>query len=158
MAKCMSPSTNLNFRHRNLPLLLLRAREGVVSQFKPLLNAHGVTEQQWRILRVLVDEGPMEPRQIARACGISGPSLAGILARMDALGLVRRRRFASDARRVGITLTPASRALARKVAPKIESIYLSIEASIGAELITSAYGILDTLIARLGSTAGPLAP
>ena len=42
------------FRHRNLPLLLLHAREGVIGQFRPILNAHGVTEQQWRIIRALL--------------------------------------------------------------------------------------------------------
>jgi hypothetical protein len=36
------------FAHRNLPLLLLQARESVIGRFRPVLNAHGVTEQQWR--------------------------------------------------------------------------------------------------------------
>ena len=51
------------------------------SRFRPILNAHGVTEQQWRIIRVLIDSGPREPREIVTLCGISSPSLAGILAR-----------------------------------------------------------------------------
>jgi hypothetical protein len=53
-----------NFRHRNLPLLLLQAREGVIAHFRPILHAHGLTEQQWRIVRALLDQGPLEPRQI----------------------------------------------------------------------------------------------
>ena len=32
--------------HRNLPLLLLQAREAVIANFRPILNAHGLTEQQ----------------------------------------------------------------------------------------------------------------
>ena len=51
-----------NFSHRNLPLLLLQAREGVLAHFRPILNAHGVTEQQWRIIRALLEGGPLEPR------------------------------------------------------------------------------------------------
>ena len=43
--------------HRNLPLLLLQARERVIAQFRPILKAHGLTEQQWRVLRALVDAG-----------------------------------------------------------------------------------------------------
>ena len=49
------------FTHRNLPRLLLQARESVIAHFRPILKAHGLTEQQWRVLRALVDAGPLEP-------------------------------------------------------------------------------------------------
>ena len=45
--------------HRNLPLLLLQAREAVFARFRPLLNAVGLTEQQWRVVRALLDHGPL---------------------------------------------------------------------------------------------------
>src|ERR1043166_1624554 len=38
---------------RSLPMSLLRAREAVMRQFRPSLRSHGLTEQQWRILRAL---------------------------------------------------------------------------------------------------------
>ena len=38
---------------RSLPMALLRARELLMERFRPMLSAHGVTEQQWRVLRVL---------------------------------------------------------------------------------------------------------
>lgn len=145
----MTRSKDAPFEHRNLPLLLLQAREGVISRFRPLLKAHGVTEQQWRIVRALVDMGPMEPRQIVQVCGISSPSLAGVLARMDEMGLVQRERFDSDARRVSVTLTPKSRGLAQKLAPKIEAVYAEIEALIGRDFTREFYQALDTLIIRL---------
>ena len=108
-----SPKSRGSFRHRNLPLLLLQAREGVLAHFRPILNAHGVTEQQWRIIRALLEAGgPLEPRQIGELCRISSPSLAGVLARMDERGLVRRERVAADPRRVMVSLSPHSRALA----------------------------------------------
>ena len=138
------------FKHRNLPLLLLQAREAVLSRFRPLLKANGVSEQQWRIVRALIDFGPMEPRQIVQLCGISSPSLTGVLARMDELGWVRRERFDNDARRVMVTLTPKSRALVRRLAPDIEALYVEIEKLIGREFTQSLYQSLDALIARLG--------
>lgn len=134
------------FAHRNLPLLLLLARETVISRFRPLLKAHGLTEQQWRILRALVDIGPMEPRQIVRCCGISSPSLTGVLARMDELGLVVRERFDHDARRVRVTLTPDSRQLAQRLAPKIEQLYAELETGMGRDFLQGLYGALDTVI------------
>lgn len=145
-----SMSDALIFKHRNLPLLLLQAREAVLSRFRPLLKANGVSEQQWRIVRALIDFGPMEPRQIVQLCGISSPSLTGVLARMDELGWVRRERFDNDARRVMVTLTPKSRALVRRLAPDIEALYVEIEKLIGREFTQSLYQSLDALIARLG--------
>ena len=43
---------------RSLPMLLLRSHQAVMAQFRPVLRAHGITEQQWRVLRALssVDE------------------------------------------------------------------------------------------------------
>jgi homoprotocatechuate degradation regulator HpaR len=142
------------FTHRNLPLLLLQAREGVISRFRPILNAHGVTEQQWRIVRALLERGPLEPRQIVALCGISSPSLAGVLARMDDLGLVQRERMDHDQRRVSVTLTAKSRALASRLAPQIEAVYQALEAQIGSEFIARFYAALDELIGLLGDAPG----
>lgn len=137
--------------HRNLPLLLLQAREAVIANFRPILHAHGLTEQQWRILRALADAGPLEPRQIVEGCSISSPSLAGVLSRMDDLGLVQRERMAGDARRVRVSLTAKSRTLAATMAPQIAATYADIEARIGAEFIGRVYQTLDELIALLGA-------
>ncbi|MEY2654223.1 MAG: hypothetical protein RLZZ524_1251 [Pseudomonadota bacterium] len=118
----------------------------MIAQFRPVLNAHGVTEQQWRIVRALLERGPMEPRQIVDVCRISSPSLAGVLARMDDLGLVHRERHAHDARRVSVTLTDRSRELAAAMAPQIEAIYQTLEAHIGRDFIDRFYATLDELI------------
>jgi len=138
-------------RHRNLPLLLLHAREAVLSRFRPILNAHGVTEQQWRIIRALIDSGPREPREIVTLCGISSPSLAGILARMDDLGLIRKAPVDGDQRRVTVSLTARSRKLAQTMAPRIEAVYAEIEAALGKGFTDDTYRALDALIARLGN-------
>src|SRR5256885_16961472 len=87
--------------HRNLPLLLLQARERVISRFRPIMNANGVTEQQWRIVRVLYEKPSLDPREIVEMCRISSPSMAGVLARMEELGLAARQRLKrSEERRV----------------------------------------------------------
>ncbi len=144
-------TTAPTFSHRNLPLLLLQAREGVMARFRPILNAHGITEQQWRIVRALLEQGPLAPRQIGQVCRLSSPCLAGVLARMDDLGLVQRARMAQDQRRVLVQLTPRSQALAVAMAPQIEAAYAAIEAHIGAGFIGGFYRTLDELIALLGS-------
>ena len=131
---------------RNLPLLLLQARESVIANFRPILNAHGLTEQQWRILRVLLDAGPLEPREIVELCRISSPSLAGVLSRMDRLGWVLRERWPDDARRIRVSLSDSGRALAQRIAPMIEKTYGDIEAAIGADSMAGFYAKLDEMI------------
>ncbi len=136
-------------RYPNLPLLLLQARERVLAQFRPLLNAHGVTEQQWRIVRALLETGPLEPRQIVTLCGISSPSLAGVLARMEELGLVQRERLDHDQRRQLVSLTPASRKLAGRIAPEVEATYARLESRLGKARVAGLIATLDEWIGLL---------
>lgn len=139
-------STPSAFEHRNLPLLLLQARERVLARFRPVFNAHGLTDQQWRVVRALHDRGPLEPREIGEICCISSPSMAGMLARMEDLGLVQRERLKHDQRRVRVSLTRKSKALAAQVAPLIEQTYRDIEDRLGRDFIEALYGELDRLL------------
>jgi homoprotocatechuate degradation regulator HpaR len=134
---------------RNLPLLMLQAREHVIAYFRPILNAHGITEQQWRIVRLLLDTGPLEPHQIGELCNLSSPSLAGVLSRMEQIGYVRRKRLANDQRRVSVSLTARSRALASRMAPLIEGTYAHIEELLGADFTEMFHQILDDVIVKL---------
>jgi homoprotocatechuate degradation regulator HpaR len=151
----MSPRPG-KLRHRNLPLLLLQARERVISRFRPMLNAHGITEQQWRIVRALIDTGPLEPREIGELCRISSPSLAGVLSRMEEIGYIKRKRLAHDQRRLRVSLTPRSRRLAAQMAPQIEATYRDIETVIGAQFSARFYRALDELIGALAIGAADL--
>src|SRR3569833_4092471 len=74
----MAAPRSRKLHHRNLPLMLMQARERVISYFRPILNTHGITEQQWRIVRVLLEVPALEPRQIGELCAISSPSMAGV--------------------------------------------------------------------------------
>ncbi|QTN25284.1 homoprotocatechuate degradation operon regulator HpaR [Rhizobacter sp. AJA081-3] len=141
------------FKHRNLPLLLLQARERVIGRFRPLLNANGITEQQWRIVRALLETGPLEPREIVAVCGISSPSLAGVLARMEELGFVTRERLDHDQRRLRVSLTAKSRTLAVRMAPQVEAAYAELEGQVGAPLLQRLYAVLDELVETLEPAA-----
>jgi homoprotocatechuate degradation regulator HpaR len=141
-------------RPRNLPLLLLQAREAVLARFRPLLHANGVTEQQWRVVRALAETGPLEPRQIVALCGISSPSLAGVLSRMEALGLIERERLEHDQRRQQVRLTASSRALIATMAPEVEATYGALEQALGKDALVRLHAQLDDLIERLGPGDG----
>lgn len=142
-------------RHRNLPHLLLRAREALMAHFRPLLAEHGLTEQQWRVLREIVEQGPLEPRQLCEACSISSPSIVGVLARMEETGLVTRERMAHDQRRVSVSVTPQSRKTAQRLIPLIERRYEALEQALGLRSIQKVYDALDALLARTPPAAEP---
>ena len=147
MSKSPLP-TAAALRHRNLPHLLLRARETLMAHFRPLLGEFGLTEQQWRVLRQLVEQGPLEPRQLCEACSISSPSIVGVLLRMEDTGLITRERMAHDQRRVRVSLTARSRRIAQKLIPKVEQRYEALEASLGLGAMQEVYDSLDALLAR----------
>lgn len=137
--------------HRNIAMLLLQARESVMSLFRPVLKQFSLTEQQWRIVCALNDhpDQAMEAGQIARTCCILSPSLTGVLERMDRDGLVFRSRIASDQRKVIVSLTPQSRALVKRISPLIDEQYEVLEQRIGVQTLAEAYRLLDTLIETL---------
>lgn len=63
----------------SLTLTLLQAREAAMSFFRPSLNQHGLTEQQWRVIRILRQQGEMESYQLANQACILRPSMTGVL-------------------------------------------------------------------------------
>lgn len=136
------------FTHRNLPLLLLRAREALMQHYRPGLRAHGLSDQQWRVLRVLREhEGGLETGRLAQQAYILGPSLTGMLARMEKSGLVARQRCPDDARRSLVAATPDGLALADALSDAIEAQYQDLAAHLGQARLNQLYTLLDELIA-----------
>jgi homoprotocatechuate degradation regulator HpaR len=133
-------------KHRNLALLLLQAREVVMARFRPILNRYNITEQQWRIIRTLNERGSMEPREICEVCQILSPSLTGVLARMEELGLVTRTRMNTDQRRLNIGVTEHSQKLFNEIAPLIEQQYLDLENEPLGAHIDQLYLALDQFL------------
>lgn len=136
--------------YHNLPQQFLKARESLMSHFRPILNHFGVTEQQWRILRVLDEHGKLEPREICEMCQILSPSMTGMLNRMEELGLVARQRVPTDQRRVMVRLASRGDVLIDEIAPLIERQYRLIEQACGQEVIDTLRLALDSFVVALG--------
>jgi homoprotocatechuate degradation regulator HpaR len=140
----------MNPSRRNLPLVLLHAREAAMGHFRPILKHHGLTDQQWRVIRVLSETAePLEPGQIADSCKILGPSLTGILSRLAEVQLVRREWSPVDQRRQLVSLTAKGRALVDRMTPLIDRQYEIIEAAFGKAKLDSIYETLDRMTALL---------
>ena len=139
------------FTHRNLPRLLLQAREAVMLHTRPSLRGHGLSDQQWRVLRVLgehaADPGGVETGRVAREAFILGPSLTGVLTRMERDGLLTRSRCREDARRSVVRATAQGLALVDALSHTIEAHYAWLERELGAPKLAQLYALLDDLIA-----------
>lgn len=135
------------FAHRNLPRLLLQARESVMAHTRPGLRGVGLSDQQWRVLRVLGEHGTVETGRVAREAFILGPSLTGVLARMERDGLIQRERDPSDQRRTVVQATPKGMKLVDRLSHTIEAHYQWLEKSLGKQKLAQLYELLDELIA-----------
>lgn len=139
---------------RSLPMSLLRAREAVMRQFRPSLRNHGMTEQQWRILRALTAVDEIEVTELARVAFLLGPSLSRILRDLEARQLIERKAAETDARRAVVSISARGLKLIEAVAPTSEAIYADITKRYGARKLAELQEMLGTLEASLaGMTA-----
>ena len=106
---------------RSLPMSLLRAREAVMRQFRPSLREHGLTEQQWRILRALAAIEAVEVTELARTAFLLGPSLSRILRDLEARNLIERKTAKADQRRSMVSISEEGVKLMAAVAPILGS-------------------------------------
>jgi len=136
---------------RSLPMSLLRAREAVMRQFRPSLRNHGLTEQQWRILRALTAVEAIEVTELARMAFLLGPSLSRILRDLEARQLIERRAAKADLRRAVVSITAKGLKLIEAVAPTSEAIYAEITSRYGARKLAELQDMLAVLERSLGA-------
>lgn len=136
--------------HESLTIALLQAREAAMSYFRPIVKQHNLTEQQWRIVRILAENPSMDFHDLAfRAC-ILRPSLTGILTRMERDGLVLRLKPVNDQRKLFVSLTKEGQALYARAQTQVEEAYRLIENEFTPEKMQQLTALLGEFIA-LGS-------
>ncbi len=115
-------------------------------RFRPVLADHGLTEQQWRVLRALAaSQLSMDVGEIADATFLLGPSLSRILSNLEQRSLIIRESDPDDQRRSSVKLSRKGRSLFGRVAPESEQIYGEIEDRFGADRLTELLHLLNEL-------------
>ena len=118
---------------------------------RPSLRDHGLSDQQWRVLRVLgehADEAAgVETGHVAREAYLLGPSLTGVLTRMARDGLIERQRCPNDARRTVVRATAQGLDKVQALSQTIEAHYAWLEQELGKIKLKAMYELLDGLIA-----------
>lgn len=143
---------------RSLPMLLLRGREAVMRHFRPSLREHGVTEQQWRVLRALNSVYEIEVTALAHATFLLPPSLSRILKDLEQRALVVRRTDGRDRRRGVVAIAPRGLELIETLSPYSEAIYADIARRFGEDKFQQLQTLLRELEAELSRDMPPGEP
>lgn len=129
-------------KYLSLNIALLQAREALMSYFRPMLNDVGITDQQWRIIRLLAENGIIDFQDLAAQACILRPSLTGILTRLEKMNLVLRLKPSNDQRRVFLKLTPAGEKLYESFCASVDERYDILEARLTAEKLRQLGNLL----------------
>lgn len=129
---------------------LLAAREAVMAPIRPILREAGFTEQQWRVLRVLVDEGDTDPSGLAEAALLYAPSVTRILKELGDRGLIRRATDPADGRRSIISVTDQGRGLVEQTAVRTANLLNGYAATYGPERLAVLQAELRELVRQIG--------
>ena len=138
---------NIPSKHASINISLIQAREALMTHFRPILNDAGITEQQWRIVRLLAENGTLDFQDLANKACILRPSLTGILTRLEKMDLLVRLKPSNDQRRVFLKLTDGGQQLYSDICSQVDQRYDQIETLLSPEKLAQLTALLGDLIA-----------
>lgn len=130
---------------RSLPIALIRAREGVMTPIREMLATTGITEQQWRVLRVLSEHGAHDATSLAEQASLLVPSLTRIAQTMRSKGLITQVQDKNDRRRQMIAITKAGQAIIDENSDQAAAIAADFKIKLGAEQYEQLLDLLNQL-------------
>ena len=132
-------------KHASINIGLIQAREALMTQFRPILNQANITDQQWRIIRLLAENGTLDFQDLANKACILRPSLTGILTRLEKAGMAVRLKPSNDQRRVFLKLTQEGEKLYQSIGEKVDERYDAIENVFSKEKLEKLKELLTEL-------------
>ncbi|MFB9719641.1 MarR family winged helix-turn-helix transcriptional regulator [Planobispora longispora] len=94
------------------------ASRSVIGLYRPVLEPMGLTHPQYLVMLALWQRAPLSVKDLSRLLQLEPATLSPLLKRLEAAGLIERRRSRADERSLAVTLTGEGRAL-REQAEKI---------------------------------------
>ena len=107
---------------RQVCFALSVAARNVVALYRPLLEPMGLTHPQYLVMLALWERTPRSVTDLSTALALDPGTLSPLLKRLEAAGLVERRRVPGNERTLAVTLTEAGRALrasAERIPPAV---------------------------------------
>lgn len=142
--------------HQECLVGLLRTADVVRRRLAGVIESHGVTPQQFNVLRILRGAGPrgLPTLEIGERMVEQAPGITRLLDRLEAKGLVKRVRCPADRRQVLCTIEPAGLSLLQGMQASVEAADRSALGGIGPADANRLSRLLDAV--RAGEPAkGP---
>ncbi|WP_060722173.1 MarR family winged helix-turn-helix transcriptional regulator [Pseudonocardia sp. EC080625-04] len=99
---------------RQVCFALAVAARNVIALYRPLLEPMGLTHPQYLVMLALWERSPRSGGELARELALDPGTLSPLFKRLEAAGLLERRRVPGDERTLAVTLTTAGRDLRRE--------------------------------------------
>lgn len=118
---------------RSLPMMLHRTLDAVMPPFRDLFAHYDLTEQQWRILRVLWSSTKVTSVELSNRTLIAPSSLVGVVDRLERKELVTRVRSVDDRRIVYVIATQKGREIEKQVTVQVSDIHAKLRSAVTEE-------------------------
>ena len=149
-AKLDQPKTTMNPLNA-LPYLLDTSIAKWNQRLGARLEPIGLTFEQWRVLLVTSQRGPMNIRELSNATLVPHSTIGRWLTQMELEGLVKRRALPRDQRAVEISITQKGRNLFLRAMPIARLEYKSAIQEFTPEELDTLMSLLQRLKANLES-------
>jgi MarR family transcriptional regulator, organic hydroperoxide resistance regulator len=150
----LAPVTDLLRLDRQVCFALSVAARNVVALYRPLLEPMGLTHPQYLVMLALWERSPRSLTDLSTVLSLDPGTLSPLLKRLEAAGLVVRRRVPDNERTLAIDLTERGRAL-RSEAERIPPAVVERLGMPLADLERLHRALTDVITATRGRDAEP---
>ena len=129
--------------------LVKDATRALVRALHVRLARHGVPFGHWTFLRILWESDGLTQRALSREAGVMEPTTYAAVRSKESLGYVVRERMHGNRKNVHVRLTPAGRALKRRLVPLAVEVNRIGVRGIDAAAVATTREVLIAIIANL---------
>ncbi len=135
--------------------LVKDATRALVRALSTRLAAHGVSFGHWAFLRVLWERDGITQRSLSAEAGVMEPTTFAAVKAMEELGYVKRRQARDNRKNVYVHLTPAGRALKKRLVPLAEEVNRIAVAGLAQRDVARVRTLLLAVIENLARDEAP---
>ena len=135
-------------------MMLYKSLDGVMPLYRDLFAGHDLTEQQWRVLRVVWRHNNVTSAELSEQTLLAAPSLVGIVDRLENKGFVSRIRSADDRRQIFVVATSRGQQLQQQIFPQLAK----IEALLKSRVTTEEWAMLEHILCKVSTGRNDILP
>lgn len=128
---------------------LYEASRATIDIYRPLLDELGITYPQYLVLLILWEKGTSSVKEIGLLLHLDSGTLSPLLKRLEAAGLITRRRRPTDERVVDIALTEEGTALKQRAASLPEKFSCELAQALTFDDYVNLLALLKNLTRQL---------